>query len=67
MGVINTHGDTAMASNRLRLAANRLKTLTGEASARNEWLVSNRCRKCHGSGYLFCPRCGGAGHRGEPQ
>lgn len=30
---------------------------------RDEWLVTNRCPRCHGAGVMTCPACGGEGYR----
>jgi hypothetical protein len=30
---------------------------------RDEWLVTNRCPRCHGTGLITCPACGGEGYR----
>lgn len=30
---------------------------------RDEWLVTNRCPTCHGTGVMTCPACGGEGFR----
>lgn len=29
----------------------------------DEWLVTNRCPTCHGTGFITCPACGGEGFR----
>jgi DnaJ-class molecular chaperone len=51
--------------NQVRHAAQRVQGLLGvERAAQNtEWLVSNRCKRCHGQGVCVCPTCGGIGVR----
>jgi hypothetical protein len=30
---------------------------------KGDWMVSNRCKACHGTGCITCPACGGEGFR----
>jgi len=50
----------------VRHAAQKLKGLLGveRAEYSTDWLVTNRCRRCHGAGSWVCPDCGGVGVRG---
>lgn len=52
--------------NQLRHATNKLVSL-GKASPSMhdaDWLVSNRCKRCRGSGAVECVSCQGSGKRG---
>lgn len=51
--------------NQVRHAAQKLKSVLHleRADYNVEWLQSNRCRRCHGRGFLPCASCNGLGVR----
>ncbi|KAK9818723.1 hypothetical protein WJX74_003373 [Apatococcus lobatus] len=53
--------------NQIKHASNRLQSLMGGGQTHRdtEWMMTNRCRKCHGHGRMPCPACEGRGIRGE--
>lgn len=59
------HGPVRM--NQMRRAGSKLKVLMGlegPLAADDDWLRTNRCRRCHGTGVCTCPVCRGEGTLG---
>jgi DnaJ-class molecular chaperone len=61
------HGvvDRDARQNVMRHTTQKLRSvLNGERSEyHSDWLTSNRCRRCHGTGVMVCPTCQGLGTR----
>lgn len=54
--------------NAMRHAVGKLGALLpggGSVSRDQDWMKTNRCRRCHGTGVFrsVCPDCGGSGRR----
>jgi RecJ-like exonuclease len=61
--------EAARRMNSLRHGVNKLGALLNPGGASpsmhdSDWMVSNRCRRCRGSGSVACTTCGGSGKRG---
>lgn len=53
--------------NQIRHAAGKIQVLLGVNDAKmhdSDWLKSNRCKRCHGTGALPCKHCEGTGMLG---
>ncbi|KAL4438538.1 hypothetical protein ABPG77_000186 [Micractinium sp. CCAP 211/92] len=53
--------------NQVKHAVGKVQVLLGMNDAKmfdNDWMKSNRCKRCHGSGALPCVQCDGTGRRG---
>lgn len=52
------------------VAASKLKVLLSLEQPKmsdDDWMKTNRCRRCHGTGALPCKHCGGTGRLGPAQ
>ncbi|KAL4424161.1 hypothetical protein ABPG75_001462 [Micractinium tetrahymenae] len=53
--------------NQVKHAVGKVQVLLGMNDAKmfdNDWMKSNRCKRCHGTGALPCVHCDGTGRRG---
>jgi hypothetical protein len=56
--------------NSVRHAASKIKVLLSLEEPKmsdDDWMKTNRCRRCHGTGALPCKHCGGTGRLGPAQ
>jgi RecJ-like exonuclease len=51
----------------VRAAASKVQSLIFKEPATfrdDDWIKTNRCKRCRATGYITCPACDGAGKRG---
>lgn len=55
--------------NVMRHTAQKLRSVLNveRSEYHSDWLTSNRCRRCHGTGAMICPTCQGMGTRHAAQ
>ncbi|KAI3424249.1 hypothetical protein D9Q98_009604 [Chlorella vulgaris] len=56
--------------NQIRHAAGKLQQMIGVSDAKMhdaDWMKSNRCKRCRGSGFVTCKHCDGTGVLGPAQ